>query len=603
MATDIERLIVQMGADFRAYTNEIAKVSGVSRKEFAKIKREAEAAGANIERAMVGFGRGAQASTGNVVAFRTGVQQAAFQIQDFAVQVQSGTSATVALGQQLPQLLGAFGVLGSVVGAGVAVGLPLIVSAFRNMGDEAVPLEERMKSLTEALNAVKEAAELQSMSIDELTKRYGENDAAVQQLIASTARLAVDQALAQVNALRSSFSEFVDLTHDTDLAPGLGAAMIPVIDEVNSGVRALTESFGISVEQAEQLQQAFIGLSQANGVDAVFQALVNVLQTIEQSRDETGNLSGEMTTLATEVQGLADTVGQVRGGVEEVTAATGAAVAAAQGLAAAWGAVAQASAQAAQMAAAASREAGNRAAPGTFATPKATPFGGTNDFPLFNPPPDASDFPVFHPTPVAVSSSGGGGGRRSGGGGGSSAASRADAEAVRGQQTAIRDAIREVERAQRDLERRNERVAASFADVFTDAITGARSLQESIAGIAQQLGSLLVQRGFETLLNAGGGGGPLGFLFGGARANGGPVGAGRAYLVGERGPEMFVPRMAGAIVPNKSSGGSAVLNYAPVIDARGADTAAVARIQAELRAQSETFRDRVNEAIRDPRLR
>jgi len=37
---------------------------------------------------------------------------------------------------------------------------------------------------------------------------------------------------------------------------------------------------------------------------------------------------------------------------------------------------------------------------------------------------------------------------------------------------------------------------------------------------------------------------------GGARAAGGPVAAGVAYLVGEQGPELFVPRGAGSIVPN-----------------------------------------------------
>jgi phage-related minor tail protein len=37
---------------------------------------------------------------------------------------------------------------------------------------------------------------------------------------------------------------------------------------------------------------------------------------------------------------------------------------------------------------------------------------------------------------------------------------------------------------------------------------------------------------------------------GGARASGGPVDAGLAYLVGEQGPEMFVPQGAGSIVPN-----------------------------------------------------
>jgi len=40
----------------------------------------------------------------------------------------------------------------------------------------------------------------------------------------------------------------------------------------------------------------------------------------------------------------------------------------------------------------------------------------------------------------------------------------------------------------------------------------------------------------------------------GARAEGGPVSAGTAYVVGERGPEMFVPDTSGRIVPNGAGG-------------------------------------------------
>lgn len=43
------------------------------------------------------------------------------------------------------------------------------------------------------------------------------------------------------------------------------------------------------------------------------------------------------------------------------------------------------------------------------------------------------------------------------------------------------------------------------------------------------------------------------------RANGGPVGAGRPYLVGERGPEMFVPGAQGNIVPNNAMGSTSIV--------------------------------------------
>ena len=41
---------------------------------------------------------------------------------------------------------------------------------------------------------------------------------------------------------------------------------------------------------------------------------------------------------------------------------------------------------------------------------------------------------------------------------------------------------------------------------------------------------------------------------GGGRAAGGPVSAGNAYMVGERGPEYFVPAVSGTIVPSGGKG-------------------------------------------------
>ena len=51
----------------------------------------------------------------------------------------------------------------------------------------------------------------------------------------------------------------------------------------------------------------------------------------------------------------------------------------------------------------------------------------------------------------------------------------------------------------------------------------------------------------------------LGKAFGGFRANGGPVSSGTPYIVGERGPELFVPSRSGTIVPN-GAGGSVTVN-------------------------------------------
>jgi phage-related minor tail protein len=54
-----------------------------------------------------------------------------------------------------------------------------------------------------------------------------------------------------------------------------------------------------------------------------------------------------------------------------------------------------------------------------------------------------------------------------------------------------------------------------------------------------------------------------------ARAGGGPVSAGAPYLVGELGPELFVPRASGSIVPNGAiAGGGAPQVIQLVVDGR-----------------------------------
>ena len=67
--------------------------------------------------------------------------------------------------------------------------------------------------------------------------------------------------------------------------------------------------------------------------------------------------------------------------------------------------------------------------------------------------------------------------------------------------------------------------------------------------------------------------------FGGFKALGGPVGAGRSYIVGERGPELFTPGVSGNIIPNgrlgsvgSSFGGMQVSGY---LTGRGNDLVAV----------------------------
>lgn len=111
-----------------------------------------------------------------------------------------------------------------------------------------------------------------------------------------------------------------------------------------------------------------------------------------------------------------------------------------------------------------------------------------------------------------------------------------------------------------------ERAAASIEDAFGRAGT---SLTRSLARAAAD-GQVTLAELARAVLNAVNaaagvrGGGLSGAIaaamggFGGARADGGPVMGGGAYLVGERGPEVFRPAGAGTVEPMNAAPGVTV---------------------------------------------
>jgi hypothetical protein len=97
--------------------------------------------------------------------------QLGFQVQDIAVQLQSGTSAMVVFGQQGSQIAGAFGPGGAIFGAVIAIGAAvgsLLVASFSKGTQSAKDLKAEIEGLTENFEALGEAA--RAVYIRELTK-------------------------------------------------------------------------------------------------------------------------------------------------------------------------------------------------------------------------------------------------------------------------------------------------------------------------------------------------------------------------------------------------------------------------------------------------
>lgn len=85
---------------------------------------------------------------------------------------------------------------------------------------------------------------------------------------------------------------------------------------------------------------------------------------------------------------------------------------------------------------------------------------------------------------------------------------------------------------------------------------GFDDLKNAASRALDQIATQALQLGLDQIFGGGGKGGGLGDLFGGlagslfglpGRATGGPVSPGRGYVVGERGPELFVPTSAGRV--------------------------------------------------------
>ena len=130
-----------------------------------------------------------------------------------------------------------------------------------------------------------------------------------------------------------------------------------------------------------------------------------------------------------------------------------------------------------------------------------------------------------------------------------------------------------------NFERIGESIASGVTDNITAAIQGTKTLGDAAKAILNDLSSSLIRLGVNTLLSKIPGFGGLPIL--GTRSKGGPVRTGGSFVVGEKGPELFVPKRSGTIIPNdKLGGGSTNINVN--VDASGSSVQGDAQQSKEL---------------------
>lgn len=153
-----------------------------------------------------------------------------------------------------------------------------------------------------------------------------------------------------------------------------------------------------------------------------------------------------------------------------------------------------------------------------------------------------------------------------------------------------------------------EQVQQNLKDGILDSILAGNSFAETLANIAKMLARAALEAalfGSGPFSKPGGGQGLLGpvmsAVFGGFRAKGGPVSPSKAYVVGERGPEVFQPKVPGSIIPNHALGrGSSSFVFAPNVHLGGSATQEdVAMLRAELARERAMFASKVQSSINE----
>lgn len=173
-----------------------------------------------------------------------------------------------------------------------------------------------------------------------------------------------------------------------------------------------------------------------------------------------------------------------------------------------------------------------------------------------------------------------------------------------------------------------EGISGAFTNSFSELIKGSMSAQEALANFfrrvsdtfldmaAQIITKMVVIKALESAISIFGGGGGLfkgagpvqypsdlnigssGFGIGGSlmgRARGGAVSANTPYIVGERGPELFVPGANGNIVPNNAMGGVQVGSINITVENTGDQLSPAAQKQIANQVQGIVMSTLVNE--------
>lgn len=538
--------------------------------------------------AAIGRLGGATNNVGGLLGrFKSQFQNVGYQVADFATQVGAGTSATQALGQQLPQLLGGLGKWGAIMGAVAAIGIPLAAALYNSAGG-AKDLGTATTEAADAIDAFREAVANANISADELKAKFGEASEEVKRAYDIIANLNAEKAQRSIDGLGASLAALWG-------SGGGGDARSGVADFFDANIfMAFTDAGREAMASARELTAEFVNqqsaLANSNGdLDAQLAILTEMVQTANALAMADGSVSEAEQLLVDQIQTALELVTEQVKITHQVEAATWSIEGAANAAAAAMAGIGSAASGAyGAVAALASKawEAANAkvaaAQDNTYAIRERQNAGMKGR----GQPADSYALPSNWNKPAAVS---GGGGGSAGSGGGESAVDKAtkaynnlkaamdpaerSAQDLAKAQATINEALKlgvintnEAAKAMAMAQEKYAQAGSMWQDFQSaggnalDAmIDGTMNLKDALKDMIKELVLAIAKKRLLASVEGGSSSDSLGGLifkgltggFAGMFDAGGTIDMGKTGIVGEYGPERVRATPSGAVVTSR----------------------------------------------------
>ena len=225
--------------------------------------------------------------------WKSSMQQAGYQVQDFIVQVQGGQSALVAFSQQGSQLAGAFGPGGAVIGAIIALGSIIAGTLITSLNGG----KNAMDALKDAAEAMDKVINVSQNGVAALSDKYAylaKTNAEVATLMRNQALLEYNEAINKIpKAISDASSSLLSFGDKALSAFSGGYASVDGFNDRLATLEITTDNYAEAVKQAYGAGQAF--QATANSIGNTVGAVAEKFGITEQKAFE---LSKQLSDIA-----------------------------------------------------------------------------------------------------------------------------------------------------------------------------------------------------------------------------------------------------------------------------------------------------------------